>query len=328
MVRSTPGRPRGGWSPRFERQCSLAAIQTAGIDERCRPTARPCPPRRAPRPRRPTAHVTFPPATVVRRHLPPRRALPSAATPPSDGSCRPAAPTPPPPRRRPPPAPAPPPPTAAAIRRRCSPLAAAAVGRHPPPGCRCHPAAPTPRPPRGRPPPAPAPPPPSAAAIRRRLSSSAAAVVGGHPPPPAAAAVRRHVPPLRELPSAATAPVSAAAVQRRPPPHRPGGGHRRRRRGPRQRPPRFAGAPSPLEDGCVPAEPGSRRPVQSSGALLSLAAAAGNSPSTGASVHRHAAVDDRRCIIRPGLAAATIPGAPLAAVRAVTSFPQISVGES
>lgn len=278
MVRSTPGRPRGGWSPRFERQCSLAAIQTAGIDERCRPTARPCPPRRAPRPRRPTAHVTFPPATVVRRHLPPRRALPSAATPPSDGSCRPAAPTPPPPRRRPPPAPAPPPPTAAAI--------------------------------------------------RRRLSSSAAAVVGGHPPPPAAAAVRRHVPPLRELPSAATAPVSAAAVQRRPPPHRPGGGHRRRRRGPRQRPPRFAGAPSPLEDGCVPAEPGSRRPVQSSGALLSLAAAAGNSPSTGASVHRHAAVDDRRCIIRPGLAAATIPGAPLAAVRAVTSFPQISVGES
>lgn len=278
MVRSTPGRPRGGWSPRFERQCSLAAIQTAGIDERCRPTARPCPPRRAPRPRRPTAHVTFPPATVVRRHLPPRRALPSAATPPSDGSCRPAAPTPPPPRRRPPPAPAPPPPTAAAI--------------------------------------------------RRRLSSSADAVVGGHPPPPAAAAVRRHVPPLRELPSAATAPVSAAAVQRRPPPHRPGGGHRRRRRGPRQRPPRFAGAPSPLEDGCVPAEPGSRRPVQSSGALLSLAAAAGNSPSTGASVHRHAAVDDRRCIIRPGLAAATIPGAPLAAVRAVTSFPQISVGES
>lgn len=278
MVRSTPGRPRGGWSPRFERQCSLAAIQTAGIDERCRPTARPCPPRRAPRPRRPTAHVTFPPATVVRRHLPPRRALPSAATPPSDGSCRPAAPTPPPPRRRPPPAPAPPPPTAAAI--------------------------------------------------RRRLSSSAAAVVGGPPPPPAAAAVRRHVPTLRELPSAATAPVSAAAVQRRPPPHRPGGGHRRRRRGPRQRPPRFAGAPSPLEDGCVPAEPGSRRPVQSSGALLSLAAAAGNSPSTGASVHRHAAVDDRRCIIRPNLAAATIPGAPLAAVRAVTSFPQISVGES
>lgn len=278
MVRSTPGRPRGGWSPRFERQCSLAAIQTAGIDERCRPTARPCPPRRAPRPRRPTAHVTFPPATVVRRHLPPRRALPSAATPPSDGSCRPAAPTPPPPRCRPPPAPAQPPPTAAAI--------------------------------------------------RRRLSSSAAAVVGGHPPPPAAAAVRRHVTPLRELPSAATAPVSAAAVQRRPPPHRPGGGHRRRRRGPRQRPPRFAGAPSPLEDGCVPAEPGSRRPVQSSGALLSLAAAAGNSPSTGASVHRHAAVDDRRCIIRPGLAAATIPGAPLAAVRAVTSFQQISVGES
>lgn len=133
MVRSTPGRPRGGWSPRFERQCSLAAIQTAGIDERCRPTARPCPPRRAPRPRRPTAHVTFPPATVVRRHLPPRRALPSAATPPSDGSCRPAAPTPPPPRCRPPPAPAQPPPTAAAIRRRLSSSAAAVVGGHPPP---------------------------------------------------------------------------------------------------------------------------------------------------------------------------------------------------